>query len=490
MSSNLNAYLKNFLKLESLDITLADLGKVLLSKGIKKEDPRLKKFLSVMREHEKLASTQDELKHNDCLNESLSLVKRALYGQLVIPEFESFTERVTDLYESVKPNRSGHVADYIPQLSRVNPEYFGISICTVDGQRFSIGDTDRNFALQSVSKTINYAIALELNGEEKVHQHVGREPSGLAFNSLTLNHDGLPHNPMVNAGAIMCGSLINPHQSMHDRLDLVMKTWQKLMGGAAPVYNDKMYQSERKTGDRNFALFYFMREHKAFAERYSLDKVLEFYFKCCSIEVKCSELAMAGATLANSGICPFTNERVFNDDTVKDVVSLMSTCGMYDFSGEYFFKVGIPTKSGVSGGLMLVIPNVMGISIWSPRLDSFGNSVRGIEFCEKLVKLYNLHTFDGIHRHAVKLDPRRNGKEAMLEKAALLCSAASQNDLFELNRLMGLGANVNSQNCDGRTALHLAVAENHKEASELLLAAGADPEIEDRWGNRAKPLNS
>jgi glutaminase len=478
----LSDHLSQFMALDT-SFTLDELKETLWKQGIQKTDPRLQRFIASAEIHEALDPR--ELEKDTCLIESLGLVKCAVEGRLAVPEFEAFTKRITQLYHQVLPNTKGEVADYIPQLSRVNPEHFGISICTVDGQRFSIGDTERHFALQSVSKTINYAIALELNGEQKVHEHVGREPSGLAFNNLSLNKNNLPHNPMINAGAMMCCSLIKPYHSMHDRLGLVMKTWQRMMGGAHPIYNDQMFKSEKKTADRNFALFYFMREHKAFAERFNLDKVVDFYFKCCSIEVKCSELAIAASTLANSGVCPFTSDRIFDDHTVKDVVSLMSTCGMYDFSGEYFFKVGIPTKSGVSGALMLVIPNVMGITIWSPRLDSFGNSVRGIEFCEQLVKLYNLHTFDGIQRHATKLDPRRDGKQAMIEKAALLCSAASCNDVIELRRLLTLGIDVNAQNCDGRTALHLAVAEENEDALKFLLAHGADKTLKDRWGNVA-----
>jgi glutaminase len=451
--------------------------------GVLDNDYRIKGTLSFYEQHGNI--NLHEIKGNKFNNESFEFIKRVFAGDLVVPEFDLFSKRIESLYCSVSQNKSGSVADYIPQLSRVNPEYFGVSICTIDGQRYSIGDTDRYFALQSVSKVVNYALALELNGEDKVHKHVGREPSGLAFNSLSLNHNNIPHNPMINAGAIMTSSLIKPHDSMHDRLDLIMKTWQRMMGGQEPIYNDKMYKSEKKTADRNFALFYFMREHKAFAEHFNIDKVIDLYFKSCSIEVKCADLAIAAATLANSGICPFSSDRIFEGDTVKDVVSLMSTCGMYDFSGEYFFKVGVPTKSGVSGALMLVIPNVMGISIWSPRLDSFGNSVRGVEFCEELVRLYNLHIFDGINRHADKLDPRRDGKRACIEKSALLCSAAKFDDISELKRLISLGVDINTQNFDGRTALHVAVDSASETAIKFLLANGANKNLMDRWGNKA-----
>ena len=239
-----------------------------------------------------------------------------------------------------------------------------------------------------------------------VHNFVGREPSGKTFNEITLNSKGLPHNPMINAGAIMCCSLIKQNSDPADRFDYVLERWRDAAGGMRVGFNNAVYLSERQTADRNFALGYFMREKNAFPEKVDLLETLEFYFQCCSIELTASSLAAVASTLANGGMCPLTGRQVFQPDYVKHCLSLMSSCGMYDFSGEFAFSVGLPAKSGISGVVMVVIPNVMGLSIWSPRLDNLGNSVRGVEFCKRLVDNFRFHTFDSMNAlQSSKIDP-------------------------------------------------------------------------------------
>jgi glutaminase len=388
------------------------------------------------------------------------------------------------MYEELLPVRSGAVAGYIPQLKRVDPDQLAIAVCTVDGQRFSVGDTAAAFCLQSVSKTVSYCLALDEHGTEAVHQHVGREPSGQSFNELALNPKGLPHNPMVNAGAIMTTSLIRPADDIADRFDHVATTWQRLAGCRRPGFNNAVYLSERQTADRNFALGYSMRESGAFAPGTDLQQTLEFYFQSCSIEVDAQMLAMVAASLANAGVCPLTEDPVFTPATVQSCLSLMSSCGMYDFSGEFAFTIGLPAKSGVSGALMLVIPGLMGICVWSPRLDELGNSVRGIEFCRKLVAAYNVHVFDSLITgtgRTAKRDPRRKKNQTQTEAVVALTWAASQGDLNEVRALIAAGAKPGTADYDGRTPLHLAAAEGQLEVVRYLLAAGADPQPIDRW---------
>jgi len=314
-----------------------------------------------------------------------------------------------------------------------------------------------------------------------VHQHVGREPSGRSFNELALNPQGLPHNPMVNAGAIMCCSLIRPEDDIADRFDLVTATWRRLAGGRRSGFNNAVYLSERQTADRNFALGYSMRESGAFRSGTDLLTTLEFYFQACSIEVDAEMLAIAAASLANAGVCPLTDDSVFSPGTVQSCLSLMSSCGMYDFSGEFAFTIGLPAKSGVSGALMLVIPGLMGICVWSPRLDEHGNSVRGIEFCRKLVAEYNVHVFDSLVSGA-KRDPRRKKNQSRTEAVVALTWAASQGDLNEVRALIATGVEPSTADYDGRTPLHLAAAEGQLEVVRYLLGAGADPKLTDRWG--------
>ena len=264
------------------------------------------------------------------------------------------------------------------RLGQVNPEQFALSVCTIDGQRCHFGEFNEWFCVQSCSMVVTYGIALENHGEDFVHEHVDREPSGQAFNSITLTPDGLPYNPLVNTGAIMTCSLVDMKSNASERFDNVMNWYKRLCGGLVkPGFSNSIYLSERETADRNFAMAYLMRGGDCFPEGTDIVHVLEFYFQCCSIEMTADSLAVVAATLANGGVCPLTSERVFASSVVRACLSLMYSCGMYDYSGQFAFRCGIPAKSGVSGCIMLVVPGVCGICTWSPRLDKFGNSARG-----------------------------------------------------------------------------------------------------------------
>ena len=228
-----------------------------------------------------------------------------------------------------------------------------------------------------------------------------------------------------------------------------------------------------------------MRESGAFRPGTDLPQTLEFYFQSCSIEVDAQMLAVAAASLANAGVCPLTEDPVFTPGTVQSCLSLMSSCGMYDFSGEFAFTIGLPAKSGVSGAVMLVVPGLMGICVWSPRLDEHGNSVRGIEFCRKLVADYNVHVFDSLvtgRGRTTKRDPRRKKNQTQTEAVVALTWAASQGDLNEVRALIASGVEPGTADYDGRTPLHLAAAEGQLEVVRYLLAVGADPQPVDRWG--------
>jgi glutaminase len=453
--------------------------------GLQPDDPRIAKALTGLAGADGGSRQISFTQFKALAQHNSSLIRRAVEVNLAVPDFAALTADVTRMYDELLPVRSGAVADYIPQLKRVDPDQLAIAVCTVDGQRFSVGHAATAFCLQSVSKTVSYCLALDEHGAEAVHKHVGREPSGQSFNELALNPKGLPHNPMVNAGAIMTTSLIRPDDDIADRFDLVAATWQRLAGGRRPGFNNAVYLSERQTADRNFALGYSMRESGAFRPGTDLVTALEFYFQACSIEVDAQMLAVAAASLANAGVCPLTEDAVFTPETVQSCLSMMSSCGMYDFSGEFAFTIGLPAKSGVSGAVMLVIPGLMGIAVWSPRLDELGNSVRGIEFCRKLVAEYNVHVFDSLvtgRGRTAKRDPRRKKNQARTEAVVALTWAASQGDLDEVRALLASGVEPGTADYDGRTPLHLAAAEGQTEVVRYLLAAGADPRPVDRWG--------
>ena len=410
------------------------------------------------------------------------IVEQALQGSLVIPDFQHFTQGLERIYERVRSHRDGEVADYIPQLATVEPELFGAAICTIDGQRHAMGEADESFCVQSSSKPVTYGLALEEHGEQGVHRYVGREPSGRNFNELALDDAGKPHNPMINAGAIMAGALIRPDLDPGARFDHVIDRWQALCGGVRPGFSNPVYQSERQTADRNFALGYYMRENKAFPSETDLHEVLEFYFQSCSLEVTASTMSVLAATLANGGVCPTTGERVMKTSNVRHVLTLMSSCGMYDSSGEFAFEVGLPAKSGVSGVVMVVIPNVMGVCIFSPRLDSHGNSVRGLEFCRELVRRFNFHNYDSLTGVSGKADPRRTHIESQAEKVDQLIWAASKGDLGAVHRLVVRGYDQDAADYDRRTPLHLAAAEGRGHVARYLVDNGARVSPEDRWG--------
>ncbi|CAG2164074.1 unnamed protein product [Oppiella nova] len=376
---------------------------------------RLKAILMERKESGNIEGlTLDKDLFKSVFQENLILFSRAFRHDFVVPDFTDFCKYIEEFYWKCKANIGGKVAAYIPQLAKFNPEYWGVSVCTVDGQRYSIGDTNIPFTIQSTGKPINYAIALNELSCNVVHKYVGQEPSGRMFNELVLDYNRKPHNPMVNAGAIVICSLlmhlIKPEMRHSEKFDWVSNYYKSLCGGEYLGFNNATFLSEREAADRNFAIAYYMKEHKCFPEGSVLKDVMDFYFQMCSLEVNCHSVSVMGATLANGGICPITNQTVINNSSaVRDCLSLMHSCGMYDYSGQFAFRVGLPTKSGVSGSMMVVVPNVMGICCWSPALDTYGNSVRGVEFCEDLVSTFNFHHYDNLFHSRHKMDPRKRG---------------------------------------------------------------------------------
>jgi glutaminase len=307
-----------------------------------------------------------------------------------LADFDEFINDIKKIYKNTKKLTGGKIN------SKGGKDAYAISICTVKGQQFKIGNHHSKFVLQSVSKAINYAIALHEVGEEKVHQHVGREPSGRGYNGLVLNNEDLPHNPMINAGAIMVCSLIQPQSPLEDRIQYILNVWKKITGGENLKFREDKMSFDEPSHLRNMAISYYMKEKGAFPKDADIYETIELYKRCNLIEMNVDQLAIAGATLANGGVCPLNKERIFNDDDIRDTLSLMLSCGMYDYSGEFAFLVGLPAKSGVSGALMVIVPGLLAIAIYSPPIEEHGNSVRGVAFCLELVKQYNFHKYDHI----------------------------------------------------------------------------------------------
>jgi glutaminase len=300
-------------------------------------------------------------------------------------------DTLRDLHARLAANHDGRVADYIPELALANPDHFGIALCTADGQIVEIGDCQQTFTIQSVSKPFVFGLALEDHGIEHVLTKVGVEPTGEAFNSIVLDEaSNRPFHPMVNAGAIATADLIQG-KDYPDRLKRMIAMFSAYCGREVHIDNG-VFLSERVTGHRNRAMAHLMRNFGMVGDRF--EDSLELYFQQCSIVVAAHDLAVMGATLANAGVNPLTQQRAIAAGNVKYLLSSMLTCGMYDFAGEWAFRVGVPAKSGVGGGIVAVVPGVGGMGLYSPRLDAKGNSVRGVAACLELSQRFGLHAFE------------------------------------------------------------------------------------------------
>lgn len=382
---------------------------------------------------------------------------------------------IQKVFDSVKQHNGGKVADYIPELACIDPSMFGVSVCDTNGNIYNFGNHDKHFCLQSCSKPLSYCKAYDELGKEELHKHVGYEPSGQSFNAFILNKNGLPHNPMINSGAIMVASQIGKRLEPGKRFNILKDCYSSLAGNMPVGFDNSIFLSEQHHADRNISLAYYMRENGAFHEQLSPNEIsdnLNLYFQQCSTTITCEMGSIISATLANGGICPTTKEKVFSENSVKDCLTLMYGCGMYDYSGEFAFEIGLPAKSGVSGCILLVVPNMMGICIWSPPLDEQGNSYKGIEFCKQLNKELDLHIFHNIISNKINLVNSVN-----IRFLQLCCDGK----LDEIQQLIEK-IDVNFCDYDKRTPLHLAASEGHSEIVKLLLQHGAKIN-KDRWGH-------
>ena len=300
-------------------------------------------------------------------------------------------EVLREIHARFSSNSDGKIADYIPELAKANRDWFGISIVTADGQIFEVGDCKQNFTIQSISKPFVYGMALEDHGLEHVLSKIGVEPTGEAFNAIVLDEaSNRPFNPMVNAGAIATADLVKG-KDFPERVTRLLSMFSKYCGRDVYIDNS-VFMSERMTGHRNRAIGHLMLNFGMVGER--IEDSLELYFQQCSMLVSSHDLAIMGATLANGGVNPITGQRAIEQRYVKYLLSIMLSCGMYDYAGEWAYRVGIPSKSGVGGGIVGVIPGQFGIGIFSPPLDAKGNSVRGILACQELSERFGLHAFE------------------------------------------------------------------------------------------------
>ncbi|MGW1991692.1 glutaminase A [Embleya sp. NPDC001921] len=307
------------------------------------------------------------------------------------------TASMIEIHDRLSSLTDGEVADYIPQLASADPGTFGLALVSMSGNCYLAGDTDEPFSIQSVSKPFVYALALSELGPAEVARRVGAEPSGEAFNAISLEPGtGRPANPMVNAGAIVTTSLV-PAADPEDRFERIRACLSAFAGRPLDVDED-VYHSEVDTGDRNRALAYLMRGAGSLSG--DVDETVRTYFRQCSIRVRVADLAVMAATLADGGVNPVTGDRVIAESVAVRTLAVMATCGMYDTAGEWLLRVGLPAKSGVSGGLIACSPARFGIAVHSPPLDRAGNPVRGVVALTELSERFALHLMHQPGRHA------------------------------------------------------------------------------------------
>lgn len=292
------------------------------------------------------------------------------------------------LEEIIENNRhwtkNGKVATYIPGLSSADPDALGICITTLEGEEYFAGNYDMKFTIQSISKVVTLLLAILDRGYDVVFSKVGMEPTADAFNSLlTLESrsSNKPINPMINAGAIVTTSMVEGSSSI-EAFNRIIDFTRRITNNPEININESVYLSEKETGNRNRALAYFMKSTGVIEG--DAEEVLDVYFRQCSIEATCKDIARIGAMLANDGVLPWSGEEVVPKSVARIVKTIMATCGMYDASGKFAVHIGIPAKSGVGGGILAAVPGKMGIGVVGPALDSIGNSIGGIKVLEEL----------------------------------------------------------------------------------------------------------
>ncbi|MGP9693530.1 glutaminase [Brachybacterium sp. AOP25-B2-12] len=339
---------------------------------------------------------------------------------------------LTEVLEDLRHQDGGAPADYIPELSAADPERFALALTTTLGQTFSAGDDDVEFSIQSISKPFAYAAAIIDRGLDRVLGSVGVEPSGEAFNELSLEGEShRPKNPMINAGAITVHALlVGPEATQEQRVDRILTFFSHLAGRRLRIDED-VFTSELEHAHRNLAIAHMLASYDVLDGE--VDPVVEGYTKQCSILVTVRDLSAMSATLATGGIQPVTGERLMEPDTARQVMAVMAAAGMYDAAGDWLTRVGIPAKSGVAGGMVGVLPDQVGIGAFSPRLSAQGNSVRGGLAFERMSADMGMHLFasDRARVDAVEVREEEGTVTFLLQGIVQFTAASELLDLME-----------------------------------------------------------
>ncbi|XP_058854934.1 glutaminase liver isoform, mitochondrial [Acipenser ruthenus] len=466
-------------------VNMANFFEAVWSSGIRKSDPRIKDCYLLMKKLQQADGTVDRNTFHRCVTGFVSFILKALQGRFVIPDFPTFTEETQKIFMKCK-----QLSSFKSELDSLENDSrkWGVSICTADGQRLSLGDCAEPCLLGECSWPLLYGIAVEQFSADYVHRYVGMEEFSKHDSSFTLTKQGIPHSPLVETGAIITSSLLQLAAGLgveeEEKYESVLNLFRRLCNKGNVNLNCTRHQNLRKESIRLHALSFFLQEKKCFPESVDIGAALDLMLQGLSTEVTCESGAAMAATLANGGLCPLSDDQVLGPSSVRNTLSMMQVAGMNDYSRTFHFKTSIPAKSSKNGLVLAVVPGVMGIACWSPELDAFGNSWKGVHFCQELVSAFQLHSFDikTPFRQVVTYRQWKAESEGYQIMNVLL--AAYRGDVRSLRRYLLSGADVNSVDYDGRSALHVAASEGHLEVIKFLIEnAGADHMATDRWGN-------
>jgi len=458
--------------------------------GLNENDYRLREFFyrlkNIHGHRNAKLSFEDFLKLIRGLPHTYSLVDMLFSKKLIVPDFPEFESEIEKIFKEHNRNDG-------------NP--FAVAICSVDGQELSFGDAQKSSAIQGIAKPLCYLMACAEHGFDRVHHHLGREPTGKEGHAAFLKpvptpndpKRHIPHNPFVEAGAIVACSLILADTNSSNRFSHVLATMSRICYSSNTAFCNETYLKMRASANREMCLAHMLQEYHSFPDGIDLDKTLELYFQTRALKASATDLARFAATLANSGKNPKSDDQIFDRGDVRNCLSLMLSSGMADASGLWGFDVGIPAKSGRSGFLMCVIPNKLGMVIYCPSsVDKYGRSHRAMDFMRTIIEAYNFHCYDNLRGVICRL---RKKKDPTLHIHANHCKqvtdtiyACARGDLNHLTHLNATGADIFQGDYDNRTGLHLAASEGHLSICKYFAVIARKrraPQLintQDRWG--------
>lgn len=503
---NLHRSYNALLPHEKDEIPLDAIHALLNSNGINCKEPCVAALLKKMHNDTGFIRFRDLFV--DQANEE-NVVVKCLMGSLVLPDFRDFCFNLFKIFEQI---RDTSIEDYyvgqseskrnayIGRRIEEDEEPFAVSICTVDGQQMGCGDFNVAFPIMEVFKPLFYACAIELNGVEKVREMVGIEPTSFDPCSFNLSRSGnknKPYNPFMDSGALVVCSMLSQFSDSSSRFNHLINQLRVAAGSRKITFSQTAFLAMKQKNLRVRAISQFIKGMGCYPENTDPDDATNVFRQGCAIEMDCEKLAIVASTIANSGICPLTGQRWLSCNTIPELLAQLYSCGMNQFSGAWNFTVGIPAKHGQSGCLMVVVPGVMGMALYSPVVNNCGVSVRGFELLRCLTKQYRINLFDqlvfGDEEILIDEEMARHGKKSSeadrvdeLAKALAffeLCNAAGLGDIDGAIACIARGAKVNNADYDGRTPLHIACSDGQEAMVELLLENGANPLAKDRWGS-------